>query len=278
MNESLQQQVSGIVEKVVKELIQTRLYKKRNTLIVANWKMNMSLNEAIHYFKNLDEGFSAEVVVCPPYPLLYPANIAIEQCKANVKLGAQNVHWQDNGAYTGEVSVQMLQDVGCRYVLLGHSERRAAGETDENVHQKIKQVLAKGMSPIICVGENEEAYTKGQTNQVVKKQVTSAVKNIADISNIIIAYEPIWAIGTGKSATPENAELIHQVIRQTLYELYGDISDTIPILYGGSVNLDNARSLAEKQNIDGVLVGGASLETKSFQSIIRSFNKEKGNT
>src|SRR5699024_99516 len=204
-------------------------------LIVANWKMNMSLGKTVEYFKKLNINVPIEIVVCPPYPLLYPANIAIEQFQCNVNLGCQNVHWAGSGAYTGEVSTHILQEVGCHYALVGHSERRTIGETDEDVHEKVKQLLTNGMSPIICVGEDSEAYDQGRTKEVIKKQVQLAINNLEDLSNVIIAYEPIWAVGTGKSATPENADLVHQVIRDTLHDLYGDVSYMIPILYGGSV-------------------------------------------
>lgn len=274
MNVSVKQQVEEIVERVIKEKVQAQTNPKRNAFIVANWKMNMSLEKTVQFLNGFQSNVNKNnVVICPPFPLLYPMNIALKS-NPGIQLGAQNVHSKDNGAHTGEVSTEMLQEVGCRYVIIGHSERRIAGESDDEIHQKVERVLQKGMYPIVCIGENEKEFKQGRTDQVVKRQVEAALKNIADISNVIIAYEPVWAIGTGRSATPDQAEAVHQKIRQVIQHVHGSVAQTIPILYGGSVNAGNANSLAAYENIDGVLVGGASLEANSFQSIIRSFDKE----
>lgn len=277
MDVSEERHIAAMVEQIVKEVMHARA-RKKTPLIVGNWKMNMTVEKAVHFFESLDlKNEKNDVVVCPPYPLLYPINIAMQQLEAKVQLGAQNMHWEDHGAHTGEVSVQMLREVGCQYVIIGHSERRIAGESNEVIQKKVKQALANGLYPIICVGESSDEFKQGRTKRVIKQQIEAALKDVKESSSIIIAYEPVWAIGTGKSATPEQAEAVHQFIRQILHDLYGQSSATIPILYGGSVNGDNAGNLAEKDNIDGVLVGGASLEASSFQSIIRSFNKEMSN-
>ncbi|MBO1005822.1 triose-phosphate isomerase [Pseudogracilibacillus auburnensis] len=277
MNTSARRQVKEIVEQMIKEQIQSRSLQRQKPLVVANWKMNMSLEKALHFLNSVQsDPQEGTVVICPPYPLLYPINIAMKKLQTGVQLGAQNVHWKDHGAHTGEVSVGMLQEVGCNFVLIGHSERRMAGESEEAIQHKVKQVLQSGMYPIVCVGENSEEFKQGLTSQIVKQQIEAALKNLPNISNMIIAYEPVWAIGTGQSATPYQAEKVHQTIRQSIHDLHGSIAQRIPILYGGSVHAENARSLAAYENIDGVLVGGASLEVKSFQSIIRSFNKELG--
>lgn len=274
MNVSVKRQVEEIVERVMKEKIQSQSVPRRKTFVVANWKMNMSLKKTVQFLNNFQCNTNeSNVVICPPFPLLYPMNIALKN-NLGVQLGAQNVHSEDNGAHTGEVSTEMLQEVGCHYVLIGHSERRIAGESDEDVQEKVEQVLQKGMYPIVCVGENSKEFKQGRTNHIVKRQIEAALKNVADISNVLIAYEPVWAIGTGQSATPKQAEAVHQTIRQVMQHMHGPVAQMIPILYGGSVNEDNAKSLAAYENIDGVLVGGASLEANSFQSIIRSFDKE----
>ena len=274
MNTTAKRQLAAFIELVVREELQATL-QKRKPIVVANWKMNMSLEKAVTFFNRLElEETDSRIVVCPPYPLLYPLNIMRKELDAKIQLGAQNVHWENQGAYTGEVSAAMLQEAGCHYVLIGHSERRIAGESDEIIHNKVKQALQHGLQPIICVGESSAEYNRGLTNQVITSQVEAALSGITDISSILIAYEPVWAIGTGQSARPDQAEAVHRKIRHRLMELYGDMANVIPILYGGSVNTDNASKLAANENINGVLVGGASLEADSFRSIIGSFSKE----
>jgi triosephosphate isomerase len=186
------------------------------------------------------------------------------------------MHYEDKGAFTGEIAPGMLTDVGCTYVLLGHSERRKYfHETDEYINLKVKKALAVGLKPILCVGETEEERVKGVTQLVVEKQIKKALSDVEKIDNVVIAYEPVWAIGTGKIATSIQAEEVHKFIRGILKELYGDVSKEIRILYGGSVTKDNIGELIGMENIDGALVGGASLKPDAFLGIIQQISAKK---
>jgi triosephosphate isomerase len=247
----------------------------RRIVIVGNWKMNKTISEAIELAnglrRNLYEISNIEIVLCPPFTALNEVYEIISE--TNISLGAQNVFWEEKGAYTGEISITMLKDVGCRYVILGHSERRKYfNETDESINKKINAVIKSGLVPIVCVGETLEQRKKNQTFDIVKTQLFSCLKNISlrDPSRLIIAYEPVWAIGTGKNATPQQAEEVHEFIRGKLNSIFNNnVADTIRIQYGGSVNPQNIKDLINEQDIDGALVGGASLDINFFTEIVK---------
>ncbi len=246
----------------------------RKPIIAGNWKMNKTIEEAKELVMNLKKPFSEmqdrEIVICPPFVLLTTMRNIIKE--SNIKLGAQNMFWEEKGAYTGEISPLMLKNIGCEYVIIGHSERRAYfGETNETVNKKIKAALFHNLKPIICVGEKLAEREKGITEKIIKKQITEGLTNLSakEMLNIVIAYEPVWAIGTGKTATSEQAQEVHKFIRNLLSEKYGkNIAEEIRIQYGGSVNHKNIADLMSQVDIDGALVGGASLKAKSFTKIV----------
>lgn len=249
----------------------------RNKVIAGNWKMNMDLKESeklIVELKNLlkNEKAKCDVIICPPFTSLSDASKFLEG--STIKLGAQNMYFEENGAYTGEVSASMLKSVGCEFVILGHSERRTIfGESDEIINKKIKKALSAGLKPIFCVGELLEEREAGITKEVVKRQVLTGLKDITveDMKSIIIAYEPVWAIGTGKTATPAQAQEVHKYIRDLIEIQYSlEAALDIVIQYGGSVKPDNAKELLSQPDIDGALVGGACLKADSFMGIIKS--------
>jgi triosephosphate isomerase len=256
----------------------------KKPFIAGNWKMFKTIPEAVELVKALKEASSekieAELAVIPPMTALSEVKKALEG--SQVKLGAQNMFWEDEGAFTGEVSSPMLKDAGCEYVVIGHSERRQYfGETDETVNKKIKAALAQDLIPIMCIGESLDEREKGKTIERVEDQINAGLEGLGkdEISRLIIAYEPIWAIGTGLTATPSQAEEVHIFIREKLAEKYGnDTASCAIILYGGSVKSDNAYELLKEKNINGALVGGASLKAESFIKIateaIRAY-KEK---
>ncbi len=211
-----------------------------------------------------------EVVVAPPFTSLYALKDTVRD--TNIALAAQNMHWEDKGAFTGEISAEMLLDLGCKYVIMGHSERRQYfGETDETVNKKLRQALHKGLLPIVCVGELLSEREAGKANEVIDRQVAGALRGVtaAEMQKIVIAYEPVWAIGTGKTATPDQANEIHAFIRQKVKSLYStEVAESLRIQYGGSVTPDNISSLMTKPDIDGALVGGASLKPESFAALV----------
>lgn len=248
--------------------------KYRKPFIAGNWKMNMKPSEVKPFMAKLAEVMprkrECEVAVCVPYPLL-PAAIAATK-KIGVRVGAQNMSQFERGAHTGEVSLEMLLDLGVKYVILGHSERRADnGETDYLVNAKAKAALASGICPIICVGESEEEHTRGLTMERIAYQVKAALWGMeaSEVRKVVIAYEPIWAIGTGKTATAEQAQEVCSRIRKMIRGLYdGRIARAVRIQYGGSMNEKNAKELLSMPDIDGGLIGGASLKPESFAAII----------
>jgi triosephosphate isomerase len=211
-----------------------------------------------------------DIVLCPPFTALQAAGEAIKG--TNMALAAQDLHWEDKGAYTGEISAEMLLDLGCKYVIIGHSERRQYfGETDETVNKKVKQALKKGLLPIMCVGETLAEREAGKLDDVINRQVAGGLKDITapDMTKIVIAYEPVWAIGTGKTATPEQANDVHGLIRKKVKSLYtAEVADGLRIQYGGSVTPENVSQLMAKPDIDGALVGGASLKPESFAALV----------
>ena len=245
----------------------------RRKVIAGNWKMNMLPNEAMDFIQELTplvKDTKNEVILCVPYTDLFYALLHVQG--TNIKIGAQNMHWEEKGAYTGEVSASMLKSIGVEYVIIGHSERRQYfNETDETVNKKIKSALAHGLKPIVCVGETLEQRENGQTEQIVTSQVEKAFEGIpaSELEKIIVAYEPIWAIGTGKTATKEDANSTIMQIRKKLAEMYGqNEANGVIIQYGGSVKSANAKELFEMSDIDGGLVGGASLKADEFSKIV----------
>ena len=243
--------------------------------IAGNWKLNKTVSEALDFISSLKEACQgiteAEIVAIPPFTLLSSLSSHIQD--SPIRLGAQNLFWENSGAYTGEVSAPMLLDVGCTYVVIGHSERRQYfGETNETVNKKIQASLSAGLIPIFCMGESLEEREEGQTMQKIESQIVEGLDKIEreDAAQIIFAYEPIWAIGTGLTASPEQAEEVHSFIRTLLTEKYGnDVSSCAIILYGGSVKPENTFSLLKEKDINGALVGGASLKADSFAEIIK---------
>ena len=249
----------------------------RKKVIAGNWKMNMLPNEAIAFieeFTPLVKDSENEVVLCVPYTDLFYALLTAQN--TNIKIGAQNMHWAENGAYTGEVSAKMLKSIGVEYVILGHSERRQYfNETDETVNKKLKVAFENELKPIVCVGESLEQREAGVTAQVITTQTRLALEGLTDeqVKNTIIAYEPIWAIGTGKTATSEDANNSIKEIRKEIEKIYGkEVSDCVIIQYGGSVKSSNATELFNMSDIDGGLVGGASLKPDEFAKIV-NYNK-----
>ena len=245
----------------------------RRKVIAGNWKMNMLPNEAISTIADLAplvKDSKCEVVICAPYIDLFYSLLTAQG--TNIKIGAQNMHYEEKGAYTGEISGKMLKSIGVEYVIIGHSERRQYfSETDEIVNQKIKIALENSLKPIVCVGETLEQKEQGETEKIITKQVELALEGLNEeqVKQIIIAYEPIWAIGTGKTATSADANNSIKAIRNKIKELYGEaISENISILYGGSVKSSNAKELFETSDIDGALIGGASLKLDEFEKII----------
>jgi len=249
----------------------------RKTLIAGNWKMNKGIAETADLINALKAQLAAEnphriIVVCPPFTSLVTASNLLKG--SPIKLGAQNMSEHDEGAYTGEVSWKMLKSAGCEYVIVGHSERRQYfAESNQLINLKAKKALAAGLRPIICVGETLSEREKGITDQVVTTQVTGVLQGLSasDMDRVVIAYEPVWAIGTGRNATPHQAEEVHKLIRELLKQQFGQsVSENVLILYGGSVKPDNAADLLVQDDIDGALVGGACLKADSFVEIIRA--------
>ncbi len=247
----------------------------RKVIIAGNWKMNKTAAEAkalVENLKPLVKDFNADIVVCPTFTSL---TAAVEAAAgSNVKVGAQNIHWAENGAYTGEISAEMLKEVGVEYVIIGHSERRQYfGETDETVNQRLKAALAAGLKVMVCVGELLEDREGGLTEQVLGTQLRGGLVGLSkqDMAQVVIAYEPVWAIGTGKTATPEMAEDTHAYVRQVLVELFGsETAEAVRIQYGGSMKAENSAELVGQPNIDGGLIGGASLQADSFAALIKN--------
>ena len=249
----------------------------RKQIVAGNWKMHTDLDSARALAEGIREGYdgyenqpNVEIVLSPPAPLLFPVSEILEE--SSIKLGAQNMYHKKEGAFTGEISPAMLTSIGCQYVILGHSERRTMfGESDYEVKMKVNAAVDNGLTPIICVGENEVEREEDSTWLILKRQVEEAFDGIfkEDAGSCVVAYEPIWAIGTGKTATPEIAQESHKFIRELLTSMYDqEIAEKISILYGGSVKPDNAADLFAQPDIDGGLIGGASLKSEDFLAII----------
>ena len=246
----------------------------RKKVIAGNWKMNMLPNEAMAFIESISplvKDTKDEVILCVPYTDLFYSLLTAQG--TNIKIGAQNMHWEEKGAYTGEVSGKMLKSIGIEYVIIGHSERRQYfAETDETVNKKIKAAFENELKPIVCVGESLEQKENGQTDEIITSQTQKALEGLTkeQVKNTIIAYEPIWAIGTGKTATSEDANNSIKSIRNKISEIYGsDVAEEVIIQYGGSVKPSNAKELFETSDIDGALIGGASLKVEDFAKIVQ---------
>ncbi len=252
----------------------------RKAVIAGNWKMNMTPSQTtalINEMKPLVAGADCEVVLCVPF---VDIAAAIEAAKgSNIKIGAENVHFKASGAYTGEISADMLKETGVEYVVVGHSERRQYfGETDQTVNLRSLAALKAGLKPIICVGETLEQRELGYTETLLKYQTKMALTNVSaeDLKNVVIAYEPVWAIGTGVTATADQADEGNGYVRQAIAEAYGaDVAETVTVQYGGSMNAGNAVELVSKVNVDGGLIGGASLKAADFSAIVKAASEQK---
>ena len=248
--------------------------KMRKTIVAGNWKMNASKDSVESLVTDILSGaidVSAEIIVCAPFPYLSQVEVLIEG--SNLMLGAQNLNLNASGAFTGEVSAEMIKDFGANHVIVGHSERRSLyGETSEIVAEKTKAAIDSGLTPILCLGESLDQRESGKTESVVSEQLNKVIKmvGIEAFNNIIIAYEPVWAIGTGMTATPEQAQAVHKFIRDLLATIDQDIADKTAILYGGSMNAGNAVELISCADIDGGLIGGAALKAEDFLQICKA--------
>jgi len=246
----------------------------RKPIIAANWKMNKLTSEAMELAREVRNKVGTiadrEIVLCPPFTVLSSVKGVIED--SSIKLGAQNMHWEIRGAYTGEVSSVMLKDIGCNYVILGHSERRRYfGESSETVNKKARIAFSTGLIPIVCVGERLQEREKGETLRIIEEQVKIGLSGLTreQGKGLVVAYEPVWAIGTGKTAMPDQAEEVQRFIRKLLGQMFGEENaQAIRILYGGSINPGNISALMSCENVDGGLVGGASLNVESFVKIV----------
>jgi len=246
----------------------------RKTIIAGQWKMYKNLKDgqdlAVALRRDLYKIENVDIVICPPFTLLAYLADALET--SNIGVGGQDLYWQEEGAFTGEVSPTMLKDAGCQYVIIGHSERRQFfGETNETVNKKIKAALKCGLTPIVCVGENLQEREANKTFKVIEDHVNNGLSGISasDVLKLVVAYEPVWAIGTGKTATPEQAQEVHKFIRDLLKKNYSqEVADSVRIQYGGSVKPENIIELMNKPDVDGALVGGASLKADSFSAIV----------
>jgi len=252
----------------------------RVPMIAGNWKMNTTISEAVELvnkiLRELDEIDNVDKVLCPPFISLAAVGGLIKG--SSIKLGAQNLYFEEKGAYTGEISPLMLTEL-CEFVIMGHSERRQYfNETDEIINKKVQAALKVGLKPILCIEERLEENEAGLTAEVVTRQLRSALVGIDDLSKMIIAYEPIWAIGTGRAATGEQANQTISLIRRTISKLYGErVAQDLRLLYGGSVTADNATEFMQQPEIDGALVGGASLKADQFLSIVRQTSEIRAN-
>ena len=248
----------------------------RRPIIAGNWKLNKTIDQALDFVVELqslvDETGDVEVVVAPAFTALSAVANALNN--SSIGVSAQDLYWENSGAFTGEISAEMIVDSGCSYVIVGHSERRQFfGETNQSVNQKVKAALEGGLVPIVCVGEMLEDRESGKTKKVVTNQLVDGIDGLSktDILRTIIAYEPVWAIGTGKTASPDQAQEVHSLIRSVIATSYSDqIAESVRIQYGGSVNPSNAAELLSKPDVDGALVGGASLDADSFAEIVRA--------
>ena len=245
---------------------------ERKVLVAGNWKMNTMADEALELVSEIAKAYGAseqaEILLCPPFVWLGLVGSIVKA--TNIKLGGQNMYWEEKGAYTGETSPAMLKSAGCDYVIIGHSERRLYfGETDQTINKKLFKAIEIGLTPVVCLGESLEIRESGKTNDIIANQFENCFKDFTEFEKIVIAYEPVWAIGTGKTASPEQAQDVHKLLRDLLSQRT-DAFDKVRLLYGGSVKPGNAPDLISKDDIDGFLVGGASLKADDFCGIIKA--------
>lgn len=249
----------------------------RTKIVAGNWKMNNDLTASISLISEIKnsligKNYKTKIIICPPFTSLETANALLKG--TSISLGAQNMYYEESGAYTGEISAKMLISVGCEFVIIGHSERRTIfKESDETINLKLKAALANNLKPIFCIGETLEERESNKTFDVIRRQLIAGLKELgeSEIQSIIIAYEPVWAIGTGKNATPDQAQEVHKFIRDLLQKEYSTyLADNTVIQYGGSVKPENAAELMSQPDIDGALVGGACLKSDSFIKIVES--------
>ena len=253
----------------------------RKKIVAANWKMNMTQSESERFvesfLRDVGEITEVEVVIIPPFTAIAKVSEALGRAQ-NIKVGAQNMYWEQSGPYTGEISAPLLRDLFVHYVVLGHSERRTLfGETDEMVNRKVRAALEAKLRPIVCVGETLEQRDKGNVEKILSLQLKGSLAGVTpkELQEIVIAYEPVWAIGTGRNATPAQAQEAHAFIRHTLRDMADDATaERVRIQYGGSVKPENARELMSQPDIDGALVGGASLDPRSFAQIVKATREE----
>ena len=245
----------------------------RRPIVAANWKMHLTIGQAVELASEIKQALTiadeVETVVCPPFTALKPLSDLLRF--SDIELGAQNVHWESQGPFTGEVAAPMLLDLGCKYAIVGHSERRTLfGEDDRMINRKLRTALTCGLHGIICVGETLDERKAGQAEDVVRRQITDGLEGIGTgLNQTVIAYEPVWAIGTGLTATPDQVQAAHSFIRKLIREMAGDrVAEGIRIQYGGSVKPENAAAILRQRDVDGGLIGGASLQTDSFIRIV----------
>jgi triosephosphate isomerase len=246
----------------------------RKPLMAGNWKMNKTISEAVRVVQALKSTVAdvtdVEILLCPTFTALHAVTNAVKG--SNINIGSQNLFWETKGAFTGEISPAMVKDTGCSYVLVGHSERRQYfGETNETVNKKTKAALSIGLTPVVCIGETLTEMESNVTFQVIEKQIKEGLAGLTteQACLTVIAYEPVWAIGTGKTATPYQAQEVHAFVRKIYAQMYKEAADKVRILYGGSVNPENVSELMKQPDIDGGLVGGASLEAESFTKLVK---------
>ncbi len=251
----------------------------RKYLMAGNWKMNKTMSEAIVLTQQLCNQYNrkwdnVDIVVCPPAIDIKSVYTVIDFDKTKIAVGAQNVHWEESGAFTGEISIPMIKEAGCEFCIVGHSERREMfNETDTSVNLKVKALIEADIAPIVCVGESLSMRDSGDYVAFIVAQVRAALAGLdeADMKKVVIAYEPIWAIGTGRTATPEQAEEVCAAIRATIADMFGKgVADACRVLYGGSMNVGNVESLLAQPDIDGGLIGGAALQSDSFRQLIEA--------
>ena len=250
----------------------------RKKIVAANWKMNMTQAESARFVESmlldLGEIIDVEVVIVPPFTAIAKVMEALGKAQNNIKVGAQNMYWEKSGAFTGEISAALLRDLFVHYVVLGHSERRTLfGETDEIVNRKVRAAFDATLRPIVCIGETLDQRDKGNVEKILSIQLRGSLKDLSEkeLQETVIAYEPVWAIGTGRNATPDQAQEAHAFIRHILHEMANDATaERVRIQYGGSVKPENARELMSQPDIDGALVGGASLDPRSFVQIVKA--------